>query len=272
MVLTQRMAAHRRLPVLWQAPCFTRLRRNNLHHCVAKRYVRTMQLILPDLQAGSLADWVSGISSFFAVVIALSGYAISAWKLNKDQFRRDRTVAIGIVIKVKRIFDTIFPLEEKFNNMIIAADEQKIMKWQVFQPVIGPDFSLFTELNSEEVAIIYEMGDPELLNSYYHIQSGFKALGVFLERYTRKRQEYISSLKLDATSDTKASLKIPVDDLGKEKVIWNEFEYMVSSIFKQTQDTSAQGRLFIERFCALTSKKYKFFIEIPEKITDQDCR
>lgn len=93
------------------------------------------------LEVGSLADWVAGIGSLIAVIVAMLGYWVVARHRNADRRDAERAVAFELVAVLMEIANHILSIEKHFktqrNDMTVSADGKHVVSFKIINPLIG---------------------------------------------------------------------------------------------------------------------------------------
>lgn len=121
--------------------------------------------------SSSLADWVSGIGSMLAVIVALAGYGLIEWQRRNDDKQRRQGAAYQIGYKLSTLSSEAHTIRKTlFGEMLTEA--QWAAMTDPFQlcgtqpPMIGFESVLARDLNDYEQNLLMALREEEFLMNF----------------------------------------------------------------------------------------------------------
>lgn len=162
------------------------------------------------METGSLADWVSGIGSMLAVVVALAGYGVSHWQRKGDQriaekLRSDEEVKTrqGAVHQISLKLSALTSEAKMIRLELIppgcteAQLTTRLNARQIvgeFNPNVGMELTTARDLSVDEQNLLMLMKENDFLMDYTEALARHESIRAGILEYKSKREAVMAML------------------------------------------------------------------------------
>lgn len=150
------------------------------------------------IDAGDLADWVSGLGSLAAVIVALLGFRVVANQRAADKRDAEKGVAYELVATVLDMGNHIRAIEkhlnEQRNDMVVKIGEKVVAKFRVLNPLIGLSNEGELKLPIGSTELMFKAGAVELWNDVRLLANRNRSLTSLLKDYQQIWQGVIDQM------------------------------------------------------------------------------
>jgi len=150
------------------------------------------------IDVGGLADWVSGLGSLAAVIVALSGFRIVANQRATDKRDAEKGVAYELIATVLDMGNHIRAIEkhldEQRNDMIVKVGDKIVAKFRVLNPIIGLSNEGELKLPIGSTELLVKAEALELWNEVRLLANRNRSLTSLLKEYQQIWQAVIDKM------------------------------------------------------------------------------
>ncbi len=150
------------------------------------------------IDAGGLADWVSGLGSLAAVIVALYGFRVVADQRAADRRDAEKGVAYELVATVLDMGNHIRAIEkhlnEQRNDMVVKVGDNVVARFRGLNPLIGLSNEGDMQLPGGTTELLFKAGAIELWNDVRLLANRNRSLTNLLKEYQRIWQGVIDKM------------------------------------------------------------------------------
>jgi hypothetical protein len=136
---------------------------------------------------GSLADWVSGLGSLAAVIVALGGFWVVARQRAADQRDLERGVAYELVAALMDIANNILALDKHIrterNDIEVGMGGETPARFRVLNPLMGLSTEGEIPIPPGTTRLLIKAGATELWNDVLLLANHNRALTSIMKEY-----------------------------------------------------------------------------------------
>lgn len=139
------------------------------------------------LDAGTWADWFSGIMSFAAVLVALGGYCWSHKLQNADRAERQRQAAKQIAVKLCRVMNCTDDIRRHVHAEYKGPKLEGVdagQTWRKIHPLIGLTDEPGLQLDGSEQALLIDAKAHEFMMDLMLVISRYQSIIGSMKEYS----------------------------------------------------------------------------------------
>ena len=150
------------------------------------------------IDAGGLADWVSGLGSLAAVIVALYSFRVVANQRTADKRDAEKGVAYELVATVLDMGNHIRAIEkhlnEQRNDMVVKIGDKVVARFRGLNPLIGLSSEGELQLPVGSTELLFKAEAIELWNDARLLANRNRSLTSLLKEYQQIWQEVIDKM------------------------------------------------------------------------------
>jgi hypothetical protein len=203
------------------------------------------------VDGGSLADWVSGIGSLLAAVIALGGYFWSGRERAKEEQARQQDAAYQIGYKIASLTSdahtthkALFPSPTDYDDWKDESDPFKILGQQ--EVTIGFDGKMSRDLTEAEQNVLMRLREESFLMNYTETYARNQSISAGLAEYKVKREAVMSMLPPPEIVDGQMASHF-FDE--KEKLRLYPYAISAATLMQNLRRLSHMNLLMLTKLC-----------------------
>lgn len=168
------------------------------------------------MTSATILDWVTGVSTAIAVLVALGGYGFLEWQRRASQKVARRSSGHMIGIRLFRILNQTCDFERHFtkSNESVAIEESPHLLPPV-HPLIGIRVDPNVTLSADEISLLIEMLETEFLSDLMLAASIYESIVLSLNEYRDRYEALYRMLPAPVSMDGKSAAHL----LTREEIL-----------------------------------------------------
>lgn len=202
------------------------------------------------LDAGSWAEWVSGVMSFAAVCAALLGYWIVHRQRQRDERNRERQIAESVWWKILRVFNETLTIAKHLKSSLDVPTPSLFQPFQFMRiRPLGVPSRPPLELTQDEITLLLKTKAIDILMELNDAILRYDSIRFAMNEYKSRHEALFALMPTPvAGTGTIFTHELTPEEHGKIWPYAKMLDSLIDSIIDLTGEGVDKGKMLVDAF------------------------